>query len=124
MRRRKLYCKLFSDSLLGGKRAALRVAREYRDGLIDSLAGKGYTRKQIARKVTPRNTSGYVGVRFVRESDSRAAEGTVYEYWEAQWSPSPRVRSKKRFSVNTYGYEEAKQMAIKSRAAGVRKMED
>jgi len=90
MRRRKLYCKLFSDSLLGGKRAALRVAREYRDGLIDSLAGKGYTRKQIARKVTPRNTSGYVGVRFVRESDSRAAEGTVYEYWAAWKSTADR----------------------------------
>ena len=124
MRRGKLYCKLFSDSVLGGKRTALRAAREYRDELIESLAGKSYTRKQIARKLTSRNTSGHVGVRFVQESDSRAAQGTIYEYWEAQWSPSPGVRNKKRFSVNTYGYEEAKKMAIRARAAGVRKMEE
>ena len=123
MRRGKLYCKLFSDNLLGGKRKALIAAREYRDELVDSLASKAYTRKQLAKKITSRNTSGIVGVRFVQESDSRSADGVVYEYWEAQWSPSPGVRCKKRFSVKIHGPRNAKKLAIKAREAGVRKME-
>ena len=122
MRRGKLYCKLFSDNLLGGKRKALIAAREYRDELVDSLASKAYTRKQLAKKITSRNTSGIVGVRFVQESDSRSADGVVYEYWEAQWSPSPGVRCKKRFSVKIHGPRNAKKLAIKAREAGVRKM--
>ena len=123
MRRGKLHCKLFSASLFGGKRKALTAAREYRDELVEKLASKAYTRKQLAKRVTSRNTSGIVGVRFVQESDSRSADGVVYEYWEAQWSPSPGVRSKKRFSVKVHGPRNAKKLAIKAREAGVRKME-
>ena len=78
MRRGKLHCKLFSDSLFGGKRKALTAAREYRDELVEKLASKAYTRKQLAKRVTSRNTSGIVCVRFVQESDSRSADGVVY----------------------------------------------
>lgn len=123
-RRGKHYSKLFSDTIFGGKRNALQAAREYRDAMIEEQAGREITRKQLAKRKNPRNTSGVVGVRFVQEHDPRAAEGVVYEYWEAQWSPSPGVRSKKRFSVRLHGYEKALQLAKRARNQGVRDMEE
>lgn len=124
MRRGKGYCKLFSDSLCGGKRAALKAAREYRDQLIEELADKVITRKQRARRKTERNYSGVVGVRYVEEVDRHGDTEYVYGYWEAQWSPKPGVRKKRRFSVNKYGNEEATRLAIKARREGVASMED
>ena len=121
-RGRKYYSKLFSDTVFGGKAKALKAAREYRDALIEEQAGREITRKQLAKRKNPRNTSGIVGVRFVQEHDPRAAKGVVYEYWEAQWSPSPGVRSKKRFSVQQHGYEQALKLAKRARNQGVRDM--
>ena len=121
-RRGKYYSKLFSDSEFGGKRKALQAAREYRDTMIKELAHREITRKQLAKRANSRNTSGIIGVRFVQEEDARAAAGVVYEYWEAQWSPAPGVRSKKRFSVQKYGYDQALNMAKRARNKGVKEM--
>lgn len=121
-RRGKYFSKLFSDAVFGGKRKALQAAREYRDSMIEELAPRELSRKQLARRKNVRNTSGVTGVRFVQEEDPRAAKGVVYEYWEAQWSPEPGIRSKKRFSVRKFGYEKALKLAKSARAKGVREM--
>jgi len=124
MRRGKGYCKLFSDSLCGGKRKALQAAREYRDELVAELADKEITRKQRARKKSVRNYSGVVGVRYVEETDSHGDREYTYGYWEAQWSPEPGKRKKRRFSVNKYGDEGAYKLALKARRKGVAEMSD
>lgn len=124
MRRGKGYCKLFSDRPYGGKRKSLQAAREYRDQLIEEHSGKEITRKQRARRKTSRNYSGVVGVRYVEETERRGEKEYVYAYWEAQWSPRPGTRKKRRFSVNKYGDDEALRLAVKARRAGVASMED
>lgn len=122
-RRGKYFTKLFSDSSYGGKRAALKAARDYRDSMIEDLPPT-YTRQQLAKKKKSSNTSDIPGVRFVEERDPKAAKGVVYKYWVAQWSPSPGVRKTKRFSVKTYGMEKALQLAKRARNKGVREMDD
>lgn len=124
MRRGKGYCKLFSDSVYRGKAKALKAARKYRDELIERLASKVITRKQLARRKTKRNYSGVVGVRYVEETERRGENEYTYGYWEAQWSPSPGVRKKRRFSVKKYGNDKATKLAIKARREGVAQMED
>lgn len=122
-RRGKYLTKLFSDTIYGGKRAALKAAREYRDSMVEDLP-QPLTRQQLAKKKKANNTSDIPGVRFVRERDPKAAKGVLYEYWVAQWSPSPGVRKTKRFSVKTHGMEKAKQLAKRARNKGVREMEE
>ncbi len=122
MRRGKMKQRYFSDITSGSKRKALAAARELRDEL--EAEAEHFTRKEIARKKSSRNTSGVVGVRLVEEKDPRWKSKPVYMFWVAQWSPSPGVRRTKRFSVNRYGEEEAFRLAVKARKKGVAEMED
>ena len=118
-RKGKLHSKFFSDEDYG-KKKALAEAKKYRDGLEKKL--KGYTSKQLASKQRVNNTSGYVGVRLVEETDPRWKSKPTYQYWVAQWSPKKGVRKTKRYSVDKYGFEEAKRLAIKARKKGVASM--
>jgi len=122
MRRGHVFEKLFSDGPLGGKRKALAAARDYRDQLEEEYPH--YSRKEIARIKSERNSSGTVGVRLSQEADARWPSQPVYLYWVAQWSPSPGVRKTKRFSVNKYGADKAYKLALAARRKGVREMED
>lgn len=122
MRRGYVFEKLFSDAVYGGKRKALAAAREYRDELEAEYPH--YSRKEVARIKSERNTSGVVGVRLSEETDDRWPSKPVYLYWVAQWSPSPGVRKTKRFSVNKYGEEEAFRLALAARRKGVREMDE
>ena len=124
MRRGECFSKLFSDGEYGGKRKALKAARDYRDQLVDDLADKEQTRKQRAEIVTSRNYSGIPGVRYIEETSRKGDREYVYGYWEAQWSPKPYVRKKRRFSVKKYGDKKAMELAIEARAKGVEEMVD
>lgn len=123
MRQGQKWCRLFSDNVCGGKRKALAAAREYRDHLLEETQHMKLSRKEVASRKSRRNTSGTVGVRLVTEYDDRASQG-YYEYYEAQWCPSPGVRRKRRFSVSKYGKRKAKQLAVEARAQGVEEMQD
>ena len=117
-------CKLFSDNIFGGKRKALQAAREYRDQLIEELADKGMSRKERAQVLSSRNYSGVVGVRYVEETERRGDREYVYGHWEAQWSPRPGQRQKRRFSVKKYGNRKAMHLAMVARSNGVAEMEE
>jgi AP2 domain len=119
-RRGKLYSEFFSDETYG-KRGSLLAARKHRDSLEAKV--QGYSPKQMANKERSNNTSGVPGVRLVEETDYRWASEPTYQYWVAQWSPKKGVRKTKRFSVEKYGFEEAKRLAIKARKKGVAEME-
>lgn len=118
------HSKLFSDGQCGGKRKALKEAREYRDELLKKLSDLTVTRKQRAETVTSRNFSGIPGVRYVEEVTRSGGKEYTHAYWEAQWSPRPYQRKKRRFSVKKYGDETAMQMAIEAREQGVAEMEE
>jgi hypothetical protein len=44
--------------------------------------------------------------------------------WQARWSPKKGVRRVKTFSVDFYGEEEAKRLAIEARQRGLEEMLD
>ncbi|MFK8114354.1 MAG: AP2/ERF family transcription factor [Rubripirellula sp.] len=119
-RRGKLHSAFFSDEEYG-KRGSQKAAREYRDELEKKL--KGFTSKQLAKKQRSNNTSGVAGVRLVEETDYRWESEPTYQYWVAQWSPKKGVRKTRRFSVEKYGHDEARRLAIKARNKGVNEME-
>ncbi len=120
MRRGYVTEKFFSDSIFGGKRKALAAARELRDEL--EAESPRYSRKQVARFKSPRNTSGIVGVRLATEVVKSLPSKPVYKYWVAQWSPEPGVRRTRRFSINKYGNDKAYKLAVAARNKGVREM--
>lgn len=124
MRRGTGYNRFFSDSLCGGKRKALQAARDYRDQLIEELAGQEVTRKERAQQLKSNNSSGVAGVRYVEETEYRGDREYTYGYWEAAWSPQPGQRKKRRFSVNKYGDKKALRLAMKARKDGVAAMSE
>ncbi|MCA9082765.1 MAG: AP2 domain-containing protein [Planctomycetaceae bacterium] len=124
MRQRRLYCKLFSDGVHGGKKAALLAARAFRDSLIEKLAHRKYSRRDRATTKRRSNRSGVVGVRYTEVQDTRGAKTQTYAFWEAQWSPAPGQRRTRRFSVRKYGFVQARRMAVEARRQGVEEMQD
>ena len=122
-RQGRQWCKLFSDSVWGGQRKALKAAREYREELLEDLSHLVPTRREICDKNRGRSSTRIAGVRLVRETDASALKG-YYEYYLAEWCPEPGVRRKRQFSVLKYGKRKAKQLAVAARKAGVAAITD
>jgi hypothetical protein len=116
MRDGRATSKFFSDSAYKSKAKALSAARAFRDSQVKKL---GPADTGPHDEPSSRNTSGIVGVRrreAVRETD----EYTYYHYfWEASWTDGGGERQKRNFSVNKYGEDEAKGMAIAARKKGL-----
>lgn len=111
-RRGVMHAKFFSDVASGGKRKALKLAKEHEAELIARLDAD--TRP---RRIKPgvRNTSGIVGVsRTTMQSGAQLAE-----YWQANWKGVDGVRRGVKFSIATYGEDEAFRLAVKARKAGM-----
>lgn len=118
-RQKERYCKLFSDSIFGGKLAALRAAKAYRDE-VDAESRK----MNVADKsLSPgeRNRSGIVGVRQHQQIDRRGDYEYHYWYWVAQWTDGHGRRRTRAFAVEKYGDVEAFRLAWAARKEGVRK---
>ena len=116
-RRGKKTEKFFSDNKHGGKREALKAAKEFRDAL--EKKSRKYTVKELASKPSKRNKSGVVGVRLHHQKDTRGDYIYYYWYWVAQWTDGRGRRRTKSFSVHTYGDEEAYRLACEARRKGV-----
>ncbi len=112
------YAKFFADKSNKGKNKALAAARAYRDELLATLPEE--SRQARANRMTRRNTSGVVGVSRV---STKGSKGTVYDFWQASWSPKPSVRKCVKYSINRYGDKKAFNMASKARKEGVKAME-
>jgi hypothetical protein len=109
--------KLFSDSVYGGKEAALEAAIKYRDEYMAS--NPSMSRLQLSQLEKRTNTSGVVGVSKVRHVDQRGDKVYEYWYWQAYWTPSPGKHKCVRFSIDKHGEEAAYQMALAARYAGL-----
>ncbi|HYE72959.1 MAG TPA: AP2/ERF family transcription factor [Blastocatellia bacterium] len=100
--------KFFADKAHGGKRAALKAAKEFEEELIAANSRK----KPVPSK---RNKSGIIGV--CRGIWIEAGEKVTY--WQAAWIDENGNRKNRKFSVKKYGEEKARKMAIKARREGV-----
>jgi hypothetical protein len=105
--------KYFGFSKYGGKRGALRAARQCRDELVAKLGwpprrtGKGGRRAPVFSKWRGNNTSGIVGVR---------TNGLA---WIAMCHPRRGKRLSRSFAIRKYGYDGARDRAIAQRRAWV-----
>jgi hypothetical protein len=121
-RRGERFNQFFSDSAHGGKTKALEEARKVRDKMEKKL--KPWGRRELANKVTARNTSGHRGIRL-RKTNIKVGDKTYsYDHVEASWSPEPGKVIKKSFSVAKLGKEQAWKLAIDCRDKAISKIRD
>ena len=107
----KTESKYFPDKSNGGKRKALRAARQFEAELIERLP-----QQKRSLKPSSRNTSGIVGVsRGIWEGASRKTA-----YWQAAWVAGDGTRMSRKFSMSRYGEAKALKLAIKARREGQR----
>jgi hypothetical protein len=121
-RRGKRYVRNFADKKYGGKSKALRSAKQFRDELLDKYPP--LTRKEFSMSPRQNNKSGITGV-YCYPKKYWLKDGTEKEcwYWEANWPLGPGESARARFSVNQYGEDIARHMAIRAREEGMKKVE-
>ena len=119
-RRGQRFNQFFSDSAHGGKAKALEEAKTVRDKMEKKM--KPFTRKEMAGKVTKRNTSGVRGVRLRTTVVTKNGKTYKYEHVEASWSPQPGEVIKKSFSVEKMGKADAWAAAVECREKAVSKL--
>lgn len=118
-RHRQAFQRYFADSLLGGKNAALRAAKEHRDQIEQSFGRM--TTEEKSEQPSVRNQSGVVGVRLKQHKREHGDFEYTYLYWVAQWTDGRGKRKTRAFSVNKFGDEEAFRLAWEAREDGVRR---
>lgn len=111
-RRRRAYVQYFPDGM-DGPFESLRAAIGYRDRLWRELGPPTH----VPVKATRRSTSGVVGV---HHEVQQIASGRVVENWVAAWTTADGGRQRRAFSLDKWGNQEARRMAVEARAAGVR----
>jgi hypothetical protein len=116
-RKHERVCRFFSDAALGGNRAALLAAKEFRDEL-ESESEK-LTTEERSKTPSTRNKSGVVGVRLHRQKDVRGKYEYQYWSWVAQWIDGRGRRRTRSFSIHTHGDDKAYRLACKARRDGV-----
>ena len=117
-RQGKKHRKTFTDSMYGGKDAALLAAKAWRDRVFIALPLD--SRAQVVARVNATNTSGVAGVHS--SSDSRGGAATR---WVAR---APKTKGQalrsKTFSIAKYGAGQAFALAVQARQAFVAELDD
>jgi hypothetical protein len=101
----RTFNRLFSFSRYGGQEAARKAADACRDQLL--LAHLPKLSRDIRQRIIATNTSGYPGVHY------RCYTGIAY--WVARTTLRNGSSVTKSFRVEHYGYERAKELAIRER---------
>jgi hypothetical protein len=78
------------------------------------------SRVEFAQVERRKSRTGIVGVRRV----PKTVKGHEYYFWEGWWSDRRHNRRVRCFSVDKYGEEEAKKLAIKARRDGLAEIAD
>ena len=90
------------------------AAKKKRDTQGKKIYGSNWPyAKYSPRKISPLNSSGEIGVSYSEKDQS----------WVATWQEGKGVRRKQKnsyFSVNKFGKQKAKQLAIKARKTAIR----
>jgi len=111
-RHRVKYCKFFADRTFGSPQQAFFAAQNWRDALLQKLATQILAR---TCESSTRNKSGVVGVSKITVTTN----GTIYQFWEASWSPSPGQRRCIKFSIKRHGDRTAFKLAVEARTEGI-----
>ena len=121
-RQGKAHVKNFPDKKHGGIREALRAARAHRDQLLKKHPPT--TRKEFSDARRRNNRSGISGV-YRYAKNYRLADGREKEswYWEAHWPTTTGQAESVNFSVNRYGEDLARRLAIRARERGLKQVE-
>lgn len=121
-RRGKRHVKNFADKKCGGKGRALAQAKEYRDTLLRKYPP--LSRKEFCTILRSNNKSGVTGVYKYAKSFT-LKNGSVKEswYWEAHWPTDKGGAAHLSFSVNEYGEEKARQLAIQARKQALQQLD-
>lgn len=112
------FSRFFKDADYGGKSGALKSARQFNRELRSTYPKP--TRQENSQRQTAR-TGKIIGVRRLVKTDKRW-ENLTYEVWEARWSHKKYQRRVRTFSIEKYGEEEAKKLAIEARQQGLSEM--
>ncbi len=112
-RQEKIYIKMFSDRLYGGKQKALKAALKFRDDTLALVSNYKYHyhRRSMVRR---NNTSGIPGVGYYETIANPHTKHTAV-FWVAFWDDEFGVRRQRKFSVSRYGELKAKKLAIAER---------
>lgn len=102
---------IFNWNLYGSERKALLAAKKFRDSLLSHL--KLIQRFYKGNLKGRRNKTGIVGVSKTTNSK------TGIKYYAAQWRSPDGKHIQRAFSVNKYGEERAKQLAIEIREQNI-----
>jgi len=118
----KMLVENFPDKKSGGRQRALKLARQYRDELLGKFPP--ISRREVCQIKRSNNTSGISGV-CTYAKPYRLRDGTLKEtrYWEASWPDEEGKNVSINFSVNKYGEELARSMAIRARMRGLEGVE-
>jgi len=110
----KSFQQSFPFKKYGGKQKAIAAAKKKRDIEGRKIYGKHWPYvKYSPRKISPLNSSGEIGVSYSAKDHS----------WVATWQEGRGKRRRQRnayFSINKYGDNKAKRMAIRTRREAVR----
>lgn len=121
-RRGKRLVRNFPDKKYGGRCEALLAAKAHRDALLEQYPP--ITRKEFSSVRRRNNQSGITGVyRYAKKyclADGREKETW---YWEAHWPTEMGRFQRISFSVNDYGEDLARRLAIRAREQGVKQLD-
>lgn len=112
----------FPDKKYGGRQNALTLATHFRDELLGKFPP--ITRKEMCQIRRSNNKSGINGV-YTYAKHYKLRDGSSREswYWEATWPGGRGKHVSIRFSVNKYGEELARSMAIRARQRAIEDLE-
>lgn len=112
----------FPDKKYGGRQRALKLAKQFRDELLGKFPP--ISRKEVCLIRRSNNRSGISGVCTYAKS-YKLRDGTTREtrYWEASWPGEGGKKVSINFSVNKFGEEMARSMAIRARQRGLEGIE-
>jgi hypothetical protein len=116
-----IHRKFFSDGKHGGKAAALKAAKLYRDEIVARFPPM--LKRQYVEILKPNNRSGVTGVCRICVTENRGRPQAVRRcYWVASWTlPNGRPRRRK-FSVWEHGEARAFELAVRARRSAVKEM--
>lgn len=105
----KAFQESFPFKKYGSKTKAIAAAKKKRDEQGKKIYGENWPyAKYSPRKISPLNSSGEIGVSYSEKDHS----------WVATWQEGIGKKRRQRnayFSINKYGEEKAKKLAIKRR---------
>jgi len=110
----KSFQQSFPFKKYGGKAKAIVAAKAKRDIEGKKIYGTNWPYAKFSpRKISPLNSSGEIGVSYSEKDHS----------WVATWQEGKGVKRKQKnayFSINKYGDEKAKALAVKARRSAVK----